>query len=217
MENDFCEELKKVYKHSLFDNSTIIYQINGFMEALGINELEGEFKELGFEEISYDNNKYVMDTVIKKNDDYEIKVMRCKGKRKDLLRINGNVDNIFFSFDNIYSMKDLKHDFVKFKVIINIGNNYSMKIFNENGCTFCTFKRNYNDVSFFILYRNDFEIVLSMIMQFIKNPDYVISMYKKIQDDVFVKSIRVYLDDDIIVDNKGKMMVKMSNEQRYRR
>ena len=111
MENyDFCEELKKVYKNNLFDDDTIVYYLNGFIDCLGLQMKEGDIKQIGFSKIKdRDNNEYVSDSVIKQGDDYEIKFMKNNGKN-DFLRIEGKYQDLKFEMDTYYCKRKLRDD-----------------------------------------------------------------------------------------------------------
>jgi len=220
MKKDFCEELKGVYKNDLFDNEMIKYHINGLMDVLELNYKNGDIKENGFYPIADEKgNKYICDAVTKTIDNHQVRVMRSKGKKDDWLRIIGDKSDIQFCLDEHYNKRKLEKENINFELKLKLKSEekeYYVDVKNENGCTYYKFKRlfvgeYYSDIISFIVKRNDFEGVLSIIMKFLENPDYVINMYllRKKNDVFFMENANTYLEDDIIMDKNGKKYEKV--------
>ncbi len=220
MKKDFCEELKGVYKNDLFDNEMIKYHINGLMDVLELNYRDGVINQSGFYPITDEkNNRYICDDVIKTINNYQIRVMRSKGKKDNWLRIIGDKGEIHFCLDEHYISRKLEKGNINFELKLKIdgeGKEYFVDVNNENGCTYYKFKRfyvgaYYSDIISFIVKRNDFENVLGIIMKFLENPDYAINMYliKKKNDNIFMESANTYLENDIILDKNGKKYEKV--------
>ena len=220
MKKDFCEELKEVYKNDLFDNEMIKYHINGLMDILELNYCDGIIKQKGFYPIIDEkDNKYICDDVIKTIDNHQIRIMRCKREKDEFLRIIGVKDDLHFCLDEHYTNRKLKNEKVNFELKLKIDSKekeYFVDVNNANGCTYYKFKRlfvgeYYSDIISFIVKRNDFEGVLSIIMKFLENPDYVINMYllRKKNDVFFMENANTYLENDIIMDKNGKKYEKV--------
>ena len=220
MRKDFCEELKDVYKNDLFDNEMIKYHINGLMDVFELNYKNGDIKVNGFYPIADENdNKYICDAVTKTIDNQQIRVMRSRGKKDDWLRIIGDKGDIQFCLDEHYNKRKLEKEKIYFELKLKLESEekeYYVDAKNENGCTYYKFKRffvgeYYSDIISFITKRSDFEGVLSIIMQFLENPDNVINTYlmRKKNNMIFMESANTYLENEIILDKKGKKYEKV--------
>lgn len=225
MEYDICDELKEVYKDNIFDSKTLRYRLKSFFDACNFQLEEGKIEELGFKTIvGEDKIKYCRDILKKKNntDDYELIIERNISQKLNWLRIGGRYSNISFVFDNYYKRRIQNKDIcnIPFSLEILLKNSditYRFSAHKEIGAIYYFISKCgvVNDVDIktvnFFMSNTNFEFLLIVLMNFLENPDYTIDAYSKkvIDNGLFFKKGNIFLENDVIIDEKGKKFEKV--------
>ena len=223
---DFCKELNGVYHDKVLDDESIKFYINGFIEAMNIDLVEGNVKWKGFDKITniYDEKVYDSDEVEKNDEDNNLKVIFQKNKTKNKLwlKLKGMGENLDFSLDiNNINKSNVKNNLpvtVTLSRMID-GVYYSMvlasSVFKTHivvGTLPCLQDVDVKN-AWLYLNRNDYEFVLKMVMKFIENPVAFVDLFDKLKNDYGMKvsgsNIENRLNDDTILDKSGKILKKV--------
>ena len=225
MKYDFCEELKECYKDNVFDNDTIIYYLNGFMDALNIPMEKGQIVFNGFHEIRepITRKEYISDRFSKIiNNNSHVDISKNKSKKGEWIQIYCQANNDLKAKLNVYYKRGkLKNDDINvlpFSVTINVKyDNYLYKLHAECKDFFTAFNitKLSNDLNIdgfvdFCVERSDFENVLKVIMHFVNNPDLVMKGYKHIfnKHGMLFQSAYIDIFDEVMLDKHGKRYEK---------
>jgi len=221
---DLCSELSSIYKDGFFDNSTIEYYLNGFINTIGMEEIDSEWRSSRKKVVdSKYGPGYVGDTSWKQSDDTYLKICRNIYRLTEKVELEGNVDNMHFCFKFNYDKDILNKQEIcnlMFDIDVEIqenNNHYYLNIYNENyyiAC--CLTEKNKENVDFqqvsFGLNRIDLEIALIILRFFISNPNEVMRKYNKIKEKqkfFFFSNSLVYSSDEHILDKNGLKYTKV--------
>lgn len=223
---DFCKELKNFYHDRIFDEESIDYYINGFLDALDVNLSTGNLKGNGFGKIVniLDGKEYESDEVEKNDKDNNLKIhfQKNKSKNKLWLNLHGMDNHNTFSLDIVdikkNNVRDDLHVAVELMKLID-GVYYSMVLVSRFPKINIVVSRvsllgnTDGKASWLSFNRYDFEFILKMTMKFKDNPVALVNLFEKLQTEYGVQvsssNIENKFMDDIILDKSGKILEKV--------
>ena len=233
MENlEVYEELKNMLGEKVLNTKTMEYRLWGLMDAMDMSFDENDEiieNQIDNESIPLIANYYTKDfksvTRKDKNNEYSVKLMVGKDKKKSIINLSGYYLDNKFEFINFYQNNLLSNQYheVPFalRLVKSFGeNSYDMFIRGEDGKT--EFILNHRDSKsnavintlHFYTHRADMENILPLVQTFINQPDYVFHTYKMIMDSKEVIFKGEELDSvkythDLKVDENGKTLEKV--------
>ena len=221
---DLCSELSLIYKDGFFDNSTIEYYLNGFINTIGMEEIDGEWRCSRKKVVdSKYGPGYVEDTSLKQSGDTYLKISRKIYRFYEQAKLEGNINNMHFCFKFNYDKDILNKQEIRnlmFDIDVEIqenNNHYYLNICNENYYITCYMtEENKENVEskqvYFGINRIDLEIALSILRFFISNPNEVIMRYHRIKEKqkfFFLSDSLVCSSDEHILDKNGLKYTKV--------
>ena len=194
----YCKELIDIYKIEELDSKTLIYRIDGFMEACNMN-LE---KSICQKVISSSTKAYINNTTFDYNQTYSVNFAYIydyeNGKS---FTVSGNYEDIDFCFINYYEKDKNKNRIIEipFSLVIE-------KKINDTKYVIRMTSRINKQVEFSIMkndeklrfYANiiDFSKVLNIIKSFVNDPEILFNKY----DEIMNKKRVIFTNGDL---NKG--------------
>lgn len=213
---DFCEELSEKFNNNIFKMPTIVYRLNGFVEACGL--------ELTEETVTC-NESFLKKT---SNDNkYDIEIMNIYRKKGyKTIFINGSYDDFAFQFLNTFKEQRVKtnqiieipftiklckmDDNIQYEMIVESNSHETSYIFLKDNLE----NEEENEKVKFYTKRVDIENVFGLLPSFIDNPRQVFETYKEIFANKKVYFNNNDLDsikynDVFINDESGKLLEKI--------
>ena len=217
MNYNFCKELKEAFNRDVFDKMSIVYQLNGFVEACKM-ELEEGYEKKG---------DPLSNIVVKDANNYHMQISFCeKSKKLDYILIGGTYDDFRFDFYSFFNPRRVGQNTISnmpFTIYIEKTedvNNYYLSIDCKYYETKIAIGRKNlkneldNDSVVFYNRREDSENSFALVNAFLCNPNRVLAMYSRIFGNKKVYFSNKEVDsakynDEFLIDEKGKLLEKV--------
>ena len=222
-EYDFCDELIKEIGIEELESDALYYQLDMFINACNMFILKGGYSGLREGSKGY---KCVYKDHVDEKIKYHFEITRNKSIMDDSLGFSGTYNDLEFSFDNYYKTRKIGNDIWSIPFVMQlrkeIGNKtYSIIIGTLNGKTqynltqiIDTSKEQiFKHVDFYSK-RDDLESSYDIIHAFAEDPERLFNTYEERMHYKTVyfnrKEIDLIQNDDLLMTNKGKTLVKKS-------